>query len=65
MNSFLCFVLGEADSLVSGILLKDGRFEGKLLVQGEEYFIEKSEKYLKEEPAKDAFHSVNMLMRDF
>ena len=65
MNSLLCFVLGEADSLVSGILLKDGRFEGKLLVQGEEYFIEKSEKYLKDEITKDVFHSVRMLIRDF
>ncbi|XP_067943444.1 disintegrin and metalloproteinase domain-containing protein 10-like [Watersipora subatra] len=40
--------LGE--SHVAGVLLKDGRFEGKIVDSEEEYFIERAEKY---------FHSIN------
>ena len=55
-------ILGQRASQVAGVLLKDGRFEGKINDGKDEYFIERVENYLPhittQRNSTQLFHSV-------
>lgn len=60
----LVSISGRPGSRVSGIMLRDGRFEGKILHGDEDFFIERAENYFNQEYiSKEDFHSVSMTLQ--